>query len=724
MRRSLSIALMFLLLGPLVAARESADSPSEELAGIEELRVYATPLANTSQELAQPVTVLAGDRLERAVTQSLGDTLAGEPGITTTYFGPAVGRPVIRGLGGPRVRVLEDGIVAADVSVTSADHAVGVEPFLADQVEVMKGASTVLYGSGAIGGVVNTVTGKIPTELPDEPFSLRAQGSVGDVADEENGGIRANARAGNFAFHLGGNFRRTNDYDISGFAESAAQRDAEALEEEEEHGDEDEDHDEDEHGDEEEEEEVFGSLENSDLRTDSFNFGTSWVGERVTLGVAYSRYESEYGIPGGHGHEHGHHEDHDEEDGDHDDEDGDHDEEEEEEGDVRLDLKQERYDFYASLMQPIDGIEMIRFRGAYVDYEHDEIEGSGEVGVTFDNQNFEGRIELLNAPIAGFEGAFGLQFENTEFSAVGEEAFVPPVDRSMVALFAFQQKQVGDLLFDVGARVESVDYDPDAGGGEDFTIGSLSFGTIWEARDNADAGIQLDIASRAPGAEELYSNGAHLATNTFEIGDPTLDEETAFNASAFWHGHFDAVDIQVNVFATQFKDFIYLSATGAEEDELPVFVWRQEDALFFGGEVNAVVPLMREQASVDLRITGDTVRARLRDPGPGQEEDLPRIPASRLGAALEFQVSKLSGEISLMRVFRQDETAAFENASNAYTALDAYFGWDFEMASTDVEFYLRGRNLLDVEQRLHTSFLADLAPLPGRALEAGIRIEL
>ena len=722
MRRSPLFAFLFLLLAPVVVAQEPNDPQNDEVARIEELRVYATPLANTSEELAQPVTVLAGDQLDRAVAQSLGDTLAGEPGITTTYFGPAVGRPVIRGLGGPRVRILEDGIVAADVSVTSADHAVGVEPFLADQVEVMKGAASVLYGSGAIGGVVNTVTGKIPTELPDDPFSLRAQGSVGDVADEENGGIRADARAGNFAFHLGGNFRRTNDYDIPGFAESAAQRDAEALEEEEEHGDED--HDEDEHGD--EEEEVFGSLDNSDMRTDAFNFGTSWVGERVTLGVAYSRYESEYGLPGGHGHEHGHEDEHGDEDHD---EDGDHDEEEHEEGeeeeeDVRLEIEQERFDFYGSLAQPMDGIEMIRFRGAYVDYEHDELEGPGVVGVTFDNQNFEGRLEVINAPIAGFEGAFGLQFESTEFSAVGEEAFVPPVDRSMFALFAFQQRQAGEFLFDLGARVENVDYDPSNGGGEDFTIGSLSLGTVWEARPYADVGLQLDIASRAPGAEELYSNGAHLATNTFEIGDPTLDEEVAFNASAFWHGHFDIVDVQVNVFATEFQDFIYLAATGQEQEELPVFVWQQEDALFFGGEVNAVVPLIRDDASVDLRITGDTVKARLRSPGPGQEEDLPRIPASRIGAALEFQISNLSGEISMMRVFKQEDTAAFENETDAFTALDAYFGWDFEMASTEVELYLRGRNLLDVEQRLHTSFLKDLAPLPGRALEAGIRIQL
>ena len=704
-----ALALLAILLVPFSAS--AAEDVADEVMLVEEVRVFATPLGSSSEEIAQPVAVLAGEQLNRALAPSLGETLASQPGITTSYFGPAVGRPVIRGLSGPRVRILEDGIVAADVSTTSDDHAVAVEPFLADQIEVLKGASTVLYGSGAIGGVVNTVTGRVPTELPDAPLALRAQGSLGDVADEENAGFRADARAGNFAFTLGGNFRRTDDFDISGFAESDAQRAAEAAEEE--HEDED-------HEGEEEEEEAFGTLPNSDLATDAFNVGTAWVGERATFGIAYSRFETEYGLPGGGHHHHEEGEEHGDEDHDEDHEEG----EEEEEGDVRIDLEQERFDFYASVDQPFAGVEQLRFRGAWVEYEHDEIEGSGEIGSSFDNETFEGRIEFLNSPIAGFQGAFGLQFEDRDFSAVGEEAFVIPVDKQTVALFAYQSRQTGDLLLDLGARLENVDYEPSAGRDADFTVGSFSAGALFAATDRLDLGLQVDVASRAPEIEELYAGGAHLATQTFEIGDAGLDEEIAVNVSGSLHAHYDAFDLVFNVYLTDFSDFIYLQDTGLEEDELPVRQWVQDDARLVGAEFELTVPVLRGEMPVNLRFMGDTVRAELDDAPPGGTEELPRIPASRLGASVDFVSGRFEGELGVMRVFRQDEVAAFENATDAYTDVDLHVGWHLDLERSHVELYVRGRNLLDVEQRLHTSFLKETAPLPGRALEAGIRVSL
>ena len=713
------IPLSYLCLLPLaVPAVAEEKGLAEEVRRVEEIRVYATPRGTRSDEIAQPTTVLAGEQLNRALAPTLGETLAGEPGINTTYFGPAVGRPVIRGLGGPRVRVLEDGIVAADVSTTSGDHAVTVEPFLADQIEVLKGASTVLYGSGAIGGVVNSVTGRVPTELPDEPFSLRAQGSVGDVANEESAGLRADARAGEFAFHVDGFFREANLFDIPGFAESDAARAAEAAEHDEDHEDHEEGHEEG-----EEEAEAFGTLPNSDFDTEAVSFGFGWIGDRARVGLAVSRYQTEYGLPGGHGHEHGedHDEDHDEHGDEHDEEGHEHGEEE---GDVRIDLEQTRYDFHAALDAPVSGIETLRLRGAWVDYEHAEIEGSGEIGSLFENDTLELRLEALNAPIAGFEGAFGLQYEDRDFSASGEEAFVVPVDRRTVALFAFQERRFGDLLLDVGGRIENVDYDPAAGQSADFTVGSLLGGGVFAATQQIDLGFQVDLASRAPDIEELYANGAHLATQTFEIGDANLDEEIAFNVSASLHAHYERFDLLLNVYNTSFSDFIYLEDTGAMDEGLPVRRWVQDDARVVGAEFALTVPLLREGRILDLRLTGDTVRAELDDTPAGGTEALPRIPASRLGAAFDFSVGRFEGELGLTRVFRQDEVAAFETATDAYTDVDAHLGWHLDLDRSHVELYLRGRNLLDVEQRLHTSFLKDQAPLPGRAFEAGVRVTL
>lgn len=717
----LAILLMSPLALPAAAAEGAERDLQQEIRRVEEIRVYATPRGTSSDEVAQATTVLAGEQLNRALAPTLGETLGRQPGINTSYFGPAVGRPIIRGLGGPRVRVLEDGIVAADVSTTSSDHAVTVEPFLADQIEVLKGASTVLYGSGAIGGVVNTVTGRVPTELPDAPLSLRAQGSMGDVANEESGGVRLDGRAGNFAFHADGFVREAGLFDIPGFAESDAARAAEAAEHgeeaHEEHGEE---------GHEEGEEEAFGYLPNSDFDTEAFSSGFGWVGERARVGLAVSRFQTEYGLPGGHAHAHEEGEEHDDEHGD---EHGDEHEEEghehgEEEGDVRIDLEQTRYDFRAALDGPFDVIETLRLRGAFVDYEHTEFEGPGVAGSRYENDTLEMRLEALNEPIAGFEGAFGIQYEDREFSSSGAEAFVIPVDRRTVALFAFQERKVGDLLLDVGARIEDVDYDPSAGRSADFTVGSILGGGLFAATEEIDLGFQVDLASRAPDIEELYSNGAHLATQTFEIGDATLDEEIAFNVAASLHAHYERFDLLLNVFNTSFSDFIYLQDTGAMDDGLPVRQWVQGDARLVGAEFELTVPLLRRLATLDLRLTGDTVRAELDDAPAGSNDALPRIPASRLGAAVDFSFGQLEGEIGVTRAFRQDEVATFETATDAFTDVNAHLGWHIDTDRTHVELYVRGRNLLNVEQRLHTSFLKDQAPLPGRALEAGVRVSL
>ena len=269
-------------------ANEAVDNSNT----IEEVLVSAHPLSG--EGLAQAIQTLSGKQLMRNLAPSLGETLASQPGIHSASFGQAVGRPIIHGLGGTRVRVMEDRLSTMDVSVTSGDHATSVEPFIADKIEVLKGASTLLYGNGAIGGVVDVHTGRVPHLRADDGTTGRFEASVANNGDQENFAGRIDGGFENWLWHVDAFNRQAENYKINGFAESSALR---ALEAEEAH---DEDHDED-HG-EEHEEEVQGTLPGSHYKTDGGALGLSYATEKGFLGAAISRTEAEYGLPGGHGH--------------------------------------------------------------------------------------------------------------------------------------------------------------------------------------------------------------------------------------------------------------------------------------------------------------------------------------------------------------------------------------------------------------------------------------
>ena len=698
------------------AAPAPVHSPDGE-ATLEEIRVYATPVRARSDEVAQPVEILSGEALARQLGANLGDTVARLPGIQTSYFGPAVGRPVIRGLADARVKILQDGVGVLDASSTSGDHAVAVESFLADQIEILKGPATVLYGSGALGGVVNTVTGRLPEQAGEDGYALRGEVRGGDVADERTALLRFDGTKGPWQFHLDGVMRDTEDFDIPGGTESAAMIAEEAAEAAE-------------AGEELDLDELErGTLPNSSLDTEALSGSLSWTGERVQFGVSIERFQTEYGLPGGHGHHHHDEEDHDEEDHDEEDHDEeDHDEEdhdEEEEGGVRINLDQTRVDAHLAMLAPFPGIEKLRVRLADVDYRHVEIEPNGEVATLFENDGLEARLELLNAPLAGFQGAFGFQVEDQSFSAVGEEAFVVPVDREALALFAYQARALGEGQLELGARLETVDYDPSQGASRDFDLFSLSAGLAQPLAEGWSFALQADIAERAPELEALYSNGAHLATQTFELGDDSLGEERAASLSLTIDGTVGEVELRASAYLTEFSDFLFLQDQGIEEDELPVRQWAQDDARFYGAEGEALVHLLESDGlSLDVRLTGDWVRARLDSAPAGGNSELPRIPAARLGGALEFATSRWGGELSAQRTFDQDDAPTFTLPTEGFWMVSAYVARHFERGDRHGEVFLRARNLLDEEARLATSFLKDLAPLPGRGFELGLRFTL
>lgn len=667
---------------------------------LEEVHVIGHPLS--AEGLAQATAVLSGEELQRKMQTSIGDTVALEPGIRSASFGQAAGRPVIRGLGGARVRVMEDRIDTLDVAVTSSDHATTVEPFIADRIEILKGASTLLYGSGAIGGVVDVHTGRIPHALPEDPLDIRLELRGDDNAGKKAGALRVDGATGNFSWHLDAFGREADDYEIPGFAESGRLRALEEAEAEEEEG-----------------EEARGELPGSDFDAAGGAIGVSYIGDRGFAGLAISRIDADYGLPGGHAHEH---------------EEADEGEAEEETGNPTLDMEQTRLDLEAGLEQPLPGFASLNLRVGINDYQHSEIEPDGAVATRFDNEAWEARLELVHKEWAGWNGALGLQYSDREFSALGEEAFVPPVDTTATGAFWVGENRFEWFSLETGLRIDRVEHSPADLPARDFTTFSGSLGLVLPFTEQWSAGLQLDYSQRAPVGEELYSDGAHLATRSFEIDNADLDEESAVNVAASLNYRSDRWHLASTLYRVQFSDFIYQADTGAVEDELPVVRYTQQDASFTGLDMEADLVVSRwANGDLSVRAMFDTVRGRLDDaPDNAGSKNLPRIPARRYGAGIEAHWwlsevwQQLTVSIDYRQTAKQDDVARLELPTDSFEDLSFYLGADLRLggalSDTKATLFLHGRNLTDDEQREHASAIKDFAPAPGRTIEAGFRL--
>jgi iron complex outermembrane receptor protein len=681
---SLSIAAVLPLGATAQTAPDSGAHDRERAKTLDELVVTASPLRPDSEEIVQPVVVIAGEDLDAKKAATLGETVAREVGVQSSFFGAGVGRPIVRGQDGARVQVLEGGIGAMDVSTVSVDHAVGIEPFLANQIEILKGPAALLYGSGAIGGAVNVVDGRIPEQPAEQTLSGRAELRGNTVADERTGMARIDGGSGAWAWHADAFRRRTSDYEIPGFAEH---EDAHEHEEEEHEGE----------AGHEEELGAFGRLPNSATETEGGAFGASWFGRSGFFGAAVSTYRTEYGIPG---HAHGHAEG----------------EEEEQHGEeVRIDLEQVRYDVQGAWQPPFAGAESLRFRLGRNDYQHVELEGE-EIGTRFDNQGLEGRVELVHS-LGGWRGAAGLQFGHRDFEALGEEAFVPPSESRDLGLFWLGERTLDAWTFEVGARADRIEVDPEVATARDFDAASGSLGAIWRASEALHLSVGMDRAERAPTAEELFSDGAHLATQSFEIGDAGLSTEVANQIEFGVHLHVGPLSAKASVFHNRFDDFIHLADNGETIEELPVRLWVQSDATFRGFEAEATLRLAENESGAwDLRFFGDRVRASVDGGGA-----LPRIVPARFGSGLTWERDGWRANVGAIRYQDQDKVAEFETPTPGYTLVDAHLAYHWDGERVGWEVFVDGTNLTDREARVHTSFLKNLAPLPGRGIAFGLR---
>lgn len=709
-RLAAAVALACLALP--AAAHEPTELPA--------VQVTASPLPGDAESQARPVEVLEGAALDRARAATLGETVSGLPGVQSTYFGPGVGRPVLRGLDGPRVQVLASGMGSLDASTVSADHASAVEPFLADQIEVLKGPATLLFGSGAIGGAVNVVDGRIARAVPERPLSGRAELRGNTVNGERTGMFRLDGvSGGNLVLHVDGLLRDTGDYDIPGLARAHAG-----------HGD---DHERD-RG-----EEARGTLPNSAQQTRAGGVGATWLGGRGYLGLAASTYRSDYGIPpGAHVHagdDHGHDHDHDDDTHAHGDDHAPR---------VRIDLAQDRVELKGGVYAPTAFLERVDLHGAWSDYEHLELE-DGLAGTRFASRGHDLRLQAVQRPLAGWRGAFGVQQGRVDFAAAGAEAFVPSTLTENLGLFVLQDRSFGPLKLELGARHDRVEVTPaGAAPARRFGATNLSAAAIWRLAPALDLRFGLDRSERAPTREELYAAGLHVATGSIEIGDAGLDTERARRAELGLHAHGERFDLELAVYRSRFDDFIHLADTGIHEHDTPVRLWTQADAVFTGAEAEAVLHLADNATGAwDLRLFGDYVRGEL--DGSGSREvafavphgdhfhryrtelandgNLPRIAPPRVGVSLAWTLDGWRASLGAVRYQRQDDVAANEEPSPGYTLVDAHLAYRWDRGDGNSwEVFLDGTNLGDEEARPHTSLLRDYAPLPGRAVAFGVRV--
>ncbi|MES2660932.1 MAG: TonB-dependent receptor [Verrucomicrobiota bacterium] len=674
---------------PFAIAQESTDSTQ-----LDEIVVTANRLDQTLFQQVQPATVLKGKDLLLKLQPTLGDTLDDEPGVSSTSFAPGASRPIVRGLGDDRVRVLQNGTSALDVSNVSPDHAVGADPLTIRSVEVVRGPATLLYGPNTIGGVINVIDDRIPQERftgtwPTGNFETRI-GSVDDLFSQ-SGAVTWGA--GPLVFHLDGFNRDAGDLEIPGYARSAALRKSDPLPPG--------------------EKDARGTLPNSATDSKGAGLGGSYVWDNGYLGFSYSGVDSHYGTVA--------------------------------EPDVTIGLHQRRWDMRGAVYTPAPWIKEVNFKLGYSDYDHTEFEGSA-VGTKFLIDGYNGRIELLHEKIGSLEGAFGVESQYSEFSALGAEAFLPPVDNSMNAVFFFEEIPLDKFRLQFGARYDHQTNDTQTsaafGPGVDRECDafSSSAGIVYTPVEDYAVALSVAYTQRPPTYVELFADGPHVATGTYEIGDPDLGTEDSLSVDLSVRKRTGRVTGSVSGFYYRFNDFISNQPTGGIDpvDSLPIYVYQPIGAVFYGGEIETTFHLVEvveaapatdskspvatapaRDRRLDLILRADYVHAENRS----TDEPIPRIPPFRFGATLDYAQGPFGARLEGQCAAAQDRHADDELPTDGYFLVNASVSYDLEIGGVNTTFYLKGTNLTDAEARQSTSFLKDIAPMAGRGVIAGIRAE-
>ncbi len=660
--------------------------------------IVTAPIQRDRIDILSGVSVIAGEELTQALRPTLGETLDKTPGVSATSFGPNASRPVLRGLQGDRVRILTDGVGAFDVSNTSADHAVVINPLLAERIEVLRGPATLLFGSSAIGGVVNVIDKRIPRTVPDEIAHVDMLASYGSAASERSIGGAVDVPVGRqFVVHADGSYLKTGnlrvgDYVLAPAARQMARANA---------------------GTEDAGQLAEGinfaanaalkdKLPNSRAETWTAGVGAALITDTGNLGIAYSHYDSLYGIPvryavaPGQG----------------------------EEG-PRLDVAQDRLDLRAEVETGGSLIKSIRARAGFASYRHFELEADGSVGTAFYNKGLEGRVELVQAQHGAWQGASGVQYFVRDFNVIGDEAFLPKSTTQQFGLFTLQEFDLGKLKLEGGARFEHTvlearplsDQTQFFNGRRTFDTVSGSIGASYALATGWRLGANLSRTIRAPSADELFAHGPHAGTQAFEIGNPDFRPERAVGLEAVLKGKGQGYSIEASAYYNWFDNFIYEDLTGAAQDGLPVYQFAQGQARYYGFEIQGSATLAKF-GPMELVADGlaDYVHADITGIGPA-----PRIPPMRLqsGLALNGRKVDLRGEVEWSA--SQTRVTPFETQTASFTLVNAEINIRPWGTQRPLSFALSANNVFDVDARRHASFLKDFAALAGRDIRVTAR---
>lgn len=645
-------------------AGHAAAADSTNVINLPTVPVTGNPLGVSSDELVIPISVLNGRELAFKRESTLGDTLNGIPGVSATSFGPNSSRPVIRGLDAERVRIMQNGLGILDASSLSFDHAVSLDPLVIEQIDVIRGPAALLYGGSAVGGVVNAIYHRIPTEKLDG-ISGRADASAGGANSQNNLAGVMDVGNGKIAIHVDAYTRKSSDLDIPGYAVSKRKSIADNITRE-----------------------NRGRLVNSSSDSEGGALGASLTFDNGYAGVSYSGFRNNYGTVA--------------------------------EPTVRADMQSDRWDFASEFKELGGMIERVKFKLAHTDYQHQEID-NGEVGTTFKNRGLEGSFEAGHASIGNIKGVIGFQFQNSNFEALGDEAFVPSVNTQNKALYVYEELPLDQLKLSFGGRVEHVNVnsknDEKFGSGQNNSFNPMSYalGGLYTFNSNWSVATNLSHNERAPSYFELYANGPHLATGQYEVGNSNIDKERSNGIDAQIRWKNGKNNFNFGAYYTRFSNFIGLLNTGTEIESLPEARFSTFSATFKGLEADGRFNIAD---NLDLTLRGDYVRASNRDNG----DPLPRIAPLRLGAGLHYQKDSLGARVDVLHAFKQDRSAEDELNTDGYTNLSAMVTYKLP-TRLNLEMYAKANNLLNEEIREHTSFLKDFAPLGGRSLLLGLRTD-
>lgn len=657
--------------------------------------IVTAPYARDRATALSGVTVLQGTDLTRELRGTIGETLSRQAGVSSTSFGPNASRPILRGFQGERIRILNDGIGSFDVSNTSVDHAVVINPQLAERIEVLRGPASLLYGSSAIGGVVNIVDKRIPREVPTEPVHLDVLGSFGSSATERNiSGVVEVPVTDRIVLHADGSFAESDDLRIGGFVLSRpvraaalasgdpAVRDLAVLD---------------------------GRLPNSAARTWAAGGGAAFIDADGELGFAYSHYDSLYGVPPrfdiatGDGEA------------------------------VRLKVKQDRIDLRGQINAGGSLIDTIKFRFGYADYRHSELDDAGAIGTTFLNQGLEGRLEVAQTKrdigSGTWRGATGVQLFARRFEAIGDEAFVPRNDTLQAGIFTLQEVDFGAASVETAGRYERANVKASVSdfrgapvfSDRNFDLFSGSLGASFGFAQGWRLGVNLSHTERAPAAEELLANGPHAGTQAFEIGNPDFVKERANGAELILRGKGEGYSFEASVYYSRFSDYIYEVQTGAVEDNLPIFQILQDNARYIGFEVQGSATLARlGDSEIKLDALADYTDAKILG-GGGM---VPRIPPLRILAGIGVSGPVWDARAEIEHATSQTRLAAFETETAAYTLVNASISIRPFADRPNTAIVVSANNLFDVDARRHASFLKNFAPLAGRDIRVSLRFTI